>query len=153
MNAIFRIATTRDPWRTLPPEYGRPDTAARFFRRVTQAGLWQRLLEALATGAVPKHLAALEHWICRACQRAGRILGLRFIVLVRRLGFLTALRGPEHMVANPDLSETIRTFPLRLCFKPEFQPKRGRNIVLRALMTLHTLCGGRRRIPRALAPA
>lgn len=152
MDAIFRIATSRDPWRALPPEYGRPDTVSRFFRRLTHDGLWQRLLAGLATGAVPAHLRALEHWICRACQRAGRILGLRFIALVRRLGFLSALKGPPHLVADPDLSETIRRFPLRLAFIPAMQEGR-RNLVLRALSRLHRRCGGVRRIPRALAPA
>jgi transposase len=152
MDAIFRVAASNDPWRALPPEYGRADTAARFFRRLSREGLWQRLLEALATRAIPDHLRALEHWICRACRRATRILGLGFIVLIRRLGFLSALRGPPHMVPNPDLTETIRSFPLRLCFEPEFQTKRG-NIVIRALITLHRLCGGRKHIPRRFAPA
>jgi len=152
MDAIFRMAATRDPWRMLPAEYGRPDTVARFFRRLTHEELWQRLLDALATGAVPAHLKAIEHWICRACQRAGRLLGLRFIGLARRLGFLSALRGPPHLVPDPDLTETIRSFPLRLAFEPEMQEK-GRNLVLQALSRLHRRCGGVRRIPRALAPA
>ncbi|MBW6397456.1 transposase [Roseomonas sp. HJA6] len=151
MDAIFRIAATNDPWRLLPAEYGRPDTISRFFRRLTHEGLWQRLLAALAERSIPDHLRALEHWICRACRRATRILGLRFIVLIRRLGFLSALKGPPHMVPNPDLSETIRRFPLELAFRPDMQ-KRGRNLAIRALMALHRMCGGVKRIPRRLAP-
>ena len=52
MNALFHLAhTPNDPWRTLPPEYGNPQTVARFFRRLTHAGLWHRLLETLASAA------------------------------------------------------------------------------------------------------
>ncbi|MBR0648857.1 transposase [Roseomonas terrae] len=47
MNAIFHLACTTDPWRALPPEHGKPDTVSRYFRRLTHAGLWERLLEAI----------------------------------------------------------------------------------------------------------
>ncbi|MDT8262494.1 transposase, partial [Roseomonas sp. DSM 102946] len=41
MEAIFHHAATPGaPWASLPSHYGRPDTVARFFRRLTHAGLW-----------------------------------------------------------------------------------------------------------------
>jgi transposase len=151
MDAIFRIAATNDPWRSLPADCGRPDTVSRCFRRLTQEGLWQRLLTALAASPAGGALRTLEHWICRACRRATRILGLRFIVLIRRLGFLSALKGPSHMVPNPDLSRAVRRFPLEIALRPDAQ-RGGRNLAIRALMALHRLCGGVKRIPRRLAP-
>ena len=54
MNAIFHLACTTDPWRALPPEHGKPDTVSRYFRRLTHAGLWERLLHAIKEND-PKH--------------------------------------------------------------------------------------------------
>ncbi|MFC7539072.1 transposase [Siccirubricoccus deserti] len=49
MDGIFHLAAaTTAPWHSLPAEFGRPDTVHRYFRRLTHAGLWQRLLHALA---------------------------------------------------------------------------------------------------------
>ncbi len=49
MDGIFHLASTPGaPWRDLPAAYGKPDTVARFFRRLTHAGLWPRLLRASA---------------------------------------------------------------------------------------------------------
>jgi transposase len=48
MDAIFRLALTPGhPWRMLPPEYGKPDTVSRTFRRLTHNGLWHALLTTL----------------------------------------------------------------------------------------------------------
>ncbi|WP_256476410.1 transposase, partial [Siccirubricoccus soli] len=46
MDAIFHLACSAEPWRALPPAFGKPDTVSRCFRRLTHAGLWQRLLRA-----------------------------------------------------------------------------------------------------------
>jgi len=153
IDAIFWIARSGKPWRELPEHFGKPDTVSRYFRRLTHNGLWQRLLEALAEASLEHPLSALAHWICRACRRATRILGLKIIILARRLGFLSALKGPHWMVANPDLSESILKFPLHLAFTPEMYRRRGPNPVIAALKHLHSLCGGRQRIPKSLEPA
>jgi transposase len=118
MDGIFRLSTSHDPWHTLPAEFGKPDTVARYFRRLTHAGLWQRLLTALAETPETHPLRALEAWICRACRRAYRILGLAILVLARRLDFLSALRGPPWLLPNPDLSESLARLPIPL-------PRRG----------------------------
>ncbi len=161
LDAIFWLAAnTRPgrappPWAALPERFGKPDTASRQFRRWARQGLWTRLLEALADpdrpgGAV---LRRLESWICRAFRRAWRLLGVPGMALARRLGFLSALRGPSWMLPDPDLSEWVfrrlnpvlrrayehglRTVPpgfLRLCGK------------------LLATAGGRRSVPRSLAP-
>ena len=114
MDGIFWIAASRGaPWRDLPERFGKPDTVARFFRRLTHGGLWQRLLRELALTDSPAHpLRQIEHAVCRATRRAARLGGLHLLVLIRRLGLRSALNGPPWLLPDPDLSETLRRFPL-----------------------------------------
>ena len=108
MDAIFWVAASGSAWRTLPPRFGKPDTARRHFRRLSDgARLWERLLRALARPDAPAALLALEHWIVSACRRAARLGGLRLLVLAKRLGFLSALRAPPHLLPEPRLSELV----------------------------------------------
>ena len=149
INAIFHLACTTDPWRCLPPEHGKPDTVSRYFRRLTHAGVWERLLQAIKDND-PKHpLNQIAPLIFRACRRAVRLRGLKFIVLIRRLGFLTALNGPPNKLPNPDLSETIKRMglpgPPRT--KRQFAAYLG---YLKALRHLHRMAGGIRHIPRRI---
>jgi hypothetical protein len=67
------------PGARLPAGFGKPDTAARQFRRRAQAGLWTRLLEALADPDRPGTaiLRRLESWICRSYRRAWRLAPAR----------------------------------------------------------------------------
>ncbi len=154
MDAVFWVAASGSAWATLPPRFGRADTVSRHFRRLSHAGLWERLLRALARHDVPPALRAVEHWVCCACRRATRLRGLRIIVLARRLGFLSALRAPSRLLPDPDLSELVcrrldpvlerlRTGAQRLA-PPGF---------LRACGRLLGAAAGKRRIPRCLQPA
>ncbi|WP_240790198.1 transposase [Roseomonas sp. HF4] len=150
MDAIFHLASTTAPWRCLPPEHGKPDTIARYFRRLTHAGLWEKLLEAIKDSGPNHPLRALAPRIFRACRRAVRLRGLRFIALVRRLGFLQALSGPPSKLPDPDLSENLRR-TLRLPPAPVAETQRGIFLdILRTLRRLHRRSGGVQRIPRAL---
>lgn len=149
-DAFFRVAATEGAWRELPAEHGKGESMARHFRRLTQTGLWERLLTALAA-APPSHiLRQMEGYICRAARRAIRIRGLALIALARRLKLLRALPGPSWMVADPDLSENIRKVNLCEQISGWRQDKRGALEFLRILKTLHTLAGGRPYIPRTL---
>jgi len=141
MDAIFRIACSADPWHALPPRFGRPDTVSRYFRRLTHAGLWQRLLQDLADLNPGHPLRAIESFIVRACRRAQRILGLGFIVFIRRLGLRSALNGPPWLLPDPDLSESLRRSPL---------PARPSPDHLRGLKHLLRIAAGRRSIPRCI---
>jgi transposase len=149
MNAIFHLACTTDPWRALPPEHGKPDTASRYFRRLTHAGLWERLLEAIKDNSPNHPLNQIAPLIFRACRRAIRLRGLKFIVLIRRLGFLHALNGPPHKLPNPDLSEKLKAMGLPHLprTRKQFAAYLG---YLKALKHLHRMAGGIKHIPRKL---
>ncbi len=90
-----------------PARFGKPDTVARHFRRLSRAGLWEHLLEALARPDAPAALLALEHWVVSACRRAARLRGLGLVALARRLGFPSALRAPSLYLPKPDLSGMV----------------------------------------------
>ncbi len=150
LDAIFRLVTTRDPWRDLPPEMGPWGTAHRQFRRWAHAGIWSRLLRAVAAQRAPAALRRVEHWICRAFRRALRILGLAGIALARRLGMASAVNGPFWMLPDPDLSETLLPRVLELLKPGGGLPSRA---AIRLALAVHALIGGRQRIPPCLEPA
>jgi transposase len=168
LDAVFWMAAharlpgrSLPPWHALPAAFGKPDTVSRQFRRWARAGLWPRLLRALAD---PDHpgiavLRRLESWICRAYRRAWRVLGVPGVALARRLGFLSALRGPPWYLPDPDLSGHVHRL-LRPVADALMGP--GGLRAARALMPrpdFFALCGallrtagGRPSIPRCLAP-
>ncbi len=152
VDGMFWAATHRRRWADLPQEFGKPDTVCRHFRRLTQRYLWQKLLHLLAEPKCPPGLAALEHFICRACQRACRSKGLILITVARRLGFLSALRGPSWLLPDVDLSETV----IRVTDRILEWVKRDVRSVPRGLLTLcgrvFVIAGGRKRIPLCLMP-
>jgi transposase len=150
MDAIFHLTSTTDPWRCLPPEHGKPDTIARYFRRLTHAGLWEKLLQAIKDSGPGHPIRDLAPRIFRACRRAVRLRGLRFIALIRRLGFLHALNGPPDKLPDPDLSENLRR-GVRLPPAPSGEAQRTLFLdILRTLRRLHRRSGGVMRLPRVL---
>ncbi|WP_198373725.1 transposase [Roseomonas rosulenta] len=151
MDAIFHVASGTGPWCALPERFGRPDTVSRYFRRLTRAGLWEKLLNAIKDLSPNHPLRQIAPLIFRACRRAVRILGLGFIALVRRLRLLQALPGPPAKVADPDLSENLR-FRTPLPGADALLAASGREAadMLRRLRTLHRRAAGLRCLPRAL---
>ena len=157
LDAIFHWATTkhrggRAPWRLLPPGHGKPDTVSRSYRRWARAGLWPRLLVALALR--PRRLATLAHRICCAFRRAIRLCGnLHAIVLARRLRLFSALPAPSQFLPDPDLSEIYQPvfdrFAQSLLDRPWHPPRQ----VWRTLHSMHRFVAGRARIPRWMEPA
>lgn len=151
MDAIFHVASGTGPWCDLPERYGRPDTVSRWFRRLTRAGLWERLLEAIKELGPNHPLREIAPLIFRACRRAARILGLPFLALIRRLRLLQALPGPPAKVADPDLSETWR----RKVFLPPVPallhgPLALACAVLRDVRRIHRRAAGVRRLRRSV---
>jgi transposase len=160
LDAIFRAVTLkhpdggRAPWRMLPEAFGKPDTASRTHRRWARAGLWARLLVEVAHPDRPPVLAALTHRICCAFRRAIRQMGLRAIVLARRLGLHSALPAPSQYLPDPDLSEIVWPLQTRLVESMLANPGwRPPPLLFRALRGLLTLCAGRARTPRWMEPA
>ena len=161
LDAIFWLAAhtlpgrAPPPWAALPPEFGKPDTVSRQFRRWAKQGLWTKLLEALADSSRPgiTILRRLESWICRTYRRAWRLLGVGGMALARRLGFLSALRGPSWLLPDPDLSEQVFS-KLRAAMLRARQ--HGLRVLppgfLRSYKKLLAIAAGRRSIPRSLAP-
>ena len=153
MNAIFHLASTSgDPWKSLPPEYGNPQTVARFFRRLTHNGLWHRLLEALAEAAPNHPLRSIEYAICRATRRAARLGGMLLLLLIRKLGLRTALNAPPWLLPDPLLSEMLARVP-----HPRLEPTRASveaaKTHLKALAALARAALGRKRIPASVRNA
>ncbi|MGG5886072.1 transposase [Falsiroseomonas sp. HC035] len=133
LDAIFWVACSRGPWRDLPPELGRADTAHRTLRRYARSGLLDRLLR-----AAPR-LATLEWRIARAWRRACRLMSMASLLLARDLGLVAALPCSEADLPNPDLSETLRR-------ARESVLESGLPILrsgLKWLMLLHRMVGGR----------
>jgi hypothetical protein len=151
MDAIFLVASGTGPWCALPERFGRPDTVSRYFRRLTRAGLWEKLLRAIKDLSPNHPLNQIAPMIFRACRRAARILGLRFIALVRRLRLPQALPGPPDKVANPDLSETLRA---RLTLPPAdalwAAPLDACRALLLDMRRLHRRAAGVKTLRRAL---
>jgi len=138
MDAIFRLTATDAPWKHGDDPNITADSLARYYRRLTHAGLWERLLQALHDAGPNHPLRAIEALICRAARRAHRLRGLGLLVLARRLGFRRALNAPPWLLPHPDLSETLLEVPDR---RPEWTKP-----LLRVLKTLI----GRRYIPRTV---
>ena len=159
LDAIFRAVTLkhpeggRAPWRLLPPEFGKPDTASRTHRRWARANLWARLLAEIAHPDCPPALRRLAYFACCAFRRAVRVMGLRAIVLARRLGFYSALPAPSQWLPDPDLSESVWPLQTRLLDAMEADPRwRPPSALLRSLAALLSLCGGRVRVSGWMEP-
>ena len=155
LDAIFRAVTLkhpqggRAPWRLLPEAFGKPDTTSRTHRRWAAAGLWARLLVEVARPDCPPVLRRLTHRVCCAFRRAVRQMGLQAIVLARRLGLYSALPAPSLYLPDPDLSEIVWPLQMRLVKAMRANPKwRPLSALLRSLMNLLTISGGRARISR-----
>jgi transposase len=107
LNGIFWVAGTRGPWREMPAEFGKPDTASRNLRRWARAGVVTTLL-ASATGPRATPLLARIAWfVARAFRRMARLVSafdLRFV----RDSLKTVDAWPANPLALPDggLSET-----------------------------------------------
>ncbi len=81
-------------------------------------------------------------------------MGLRAIVLARRLRLFSALPAPSQWLPDPDLSAICTPLCLRIAddarAQPRWRPPRG---LLRLMQSLHRFAGGRTRISRSWKPA
>lgn len=109
LDAIFWVACTRGPWKDLPAEYGRADTASRTLRRWARTGHLDLLLTHVAYRRRRDRLWCALAWrVARAWRRVSRVVALSQLMLAKRLGVLAALpAAPEHL-PDPGLSETVQ---------------------------------------------
>jgi transposase len=145
---LAHCATTR-PWREASADPREAATLARHYRRLTHAGLWERLLRALAEAAPDDPLSDLAPSLCRAARRAHRLRpGL--LLLARRLRVRQALNGPPWLLPDPDLSETLHADEIL----ESSAPPRGQVTAWRrdwaALRRLRRNTLGRRHVRRSL---
>jgi hypothetical protein len=170
LDAIFRSVTlkreathprtgqpvpARGCWCDLPPGYGRPDSVSRLYRRWARLGdgrasLWARLLIEVTDPAAAPALRGMAHWICCAFRRGIRLMGLRAILLARRIRQHSALPGPPHWLPDPDLSEALARAFAAIFAAPDRWPLAALFGRLRQLLPR---CFGRRSIPRWAEPA
>jgi transposase len=164
LDAIFRAVTLKRPreqgggraaWNALPPEFGRADTVSRAYRRWARLHLWARLLCLVARMAEPPPVAeGLRYRICCAFRRGIRLMGLRALMLARRLGLYSALPAPSQYLPDPDLSEVYMPVILRALERMRTHPGWGPPpAAWRFFASIHRLVGGRTRIPRWMEPA
>jgi len=67
LDGIFWIARTGVPWRDLPGEFGKWNSVYQQFRRWTEAGLWDLILETLnESGLVEEDVQMIDSTIIRA---------------------------------------------------------------------------------------
>jgi hypothetical protein len=170
LDAIFRSVTlkreathprtgqpvpARACWCDLPPGYGRPDSVSRLYRRWARLGdgrasLWARLLIEVTDPAAAPALRGMAHWICCAFRRGIRLMGLRAILLARRIRQHSALPGPPHWLPDPDLSEALARAFAAIFAAPDRWPLAALFGRLRQLLPR---CFGRRSMPRWAEPA
>lgn len=150
-DAILHNAVSGDPWRAVPPAYGRGETVGKHFRRLTEAGLWQRILTALAAPNCPPALRAIEYWLCRAARRAMRLLKMSGLDLAQKLGFLTALPMLPWFLPDRHLSEQAWAWTRALVADLSAGGWADRK-ELRDLQLLHRLAGGRAVWSKRFAP-
>ena len=144
LDACFHAACMDKPWRALPEHYGKHDTIARLFRRWAHCGVWREMLKFVARER--PGLEAVQYWVCRAFRRSWRIEGLAGLTLARRLGMDSALRAASWLLPDSQLSCYLRKVLIpRLA--GDMREYRAHTSIL---MRLHTLCMGRRSLPRHL---
>lgn len=96
LDGIFWVTRTGAPWRDLPEEFGTWNSVYQQFRRWSLSGLWELLLDTLASsGAVPKTIQMIDSTVIRAHhQAAGAKGGLKKKLLAVRAVVLRAKFTP-----------------------------------------------------------
>ena len=86
LDGVFWIVRTGAPWRDLPDAFGNWSTVFRQYRRWTEAGVWEAMLQALTeSGTVPDDVQMIDSTVVRAhVSAAGGKGGLEDRVLAAR---------------------------------------------------------------------
>lgn len=137
-DAIFWVACSTGPWRELPPDLGKPDTAHRALRRAVANGVLDRLLLAISPHPVNGGLYRALAWrIARAWRRVARRMSMAQLLMARRLGLLSALPCAPGDLPQPHLSEIIHTVATLMRWDVFLRPE-----TFRYLKVLHRMAPG-----------
>jgi len=138
-DGIFWVACSKGPWRDLPAELGRPDTAHRTLRRAAAARVLHGMLLLVSDHPIAAMggLRGIEWFIVRAFRRAFRVAPFA-IAYARRLGLASALPCEPFWLPKPHLSETIDA----LCGIMRALTPRTPLWLLDALRFLHRMAAG-----------
>ena len=120
LDAIFWIAASKEPWRSLPSHLGKPDSVAKTLRRWACAGILERLLLAVSNHPLSTdnpHLRGLAWLIARAFRRMARILPVEAVMTARDLRMIDALPAPPFAIPNVRVFEPARAVLQRLCLR------------------------------------
>ena len=112
LDAIFWVACSRGPWKQLPAELGKADTASRALRRWAKLGVLAPLLlhATLPALAAPPVLQRLGYWIARAFRRMARLLPSSSLGMAKTiLGLVDACPAWPLQLPDRNLSETARS--------------------------------------------
>jgi transposase len=97
-DGAFWIARTGTAWRDLHSHFGAWNSVYRQFRRWTQAGLWDVILEALnETGTGHDSVQMIDSTIIRAHQHAA--VALKKVIRTKVLGALAVASRPRSISA------------------------------------------------------
>lgn len=141
-NGIFWVACSREPWRAMPAQFGKPDTAHRALRRAALAKHLHAMLLRVSPHPLfrDEPLHAIAWFIVRAFRRAFRVAP-HAIAYARRLGLASALPAPPCWLPDPDLSETVKLLARKVAQCCAEAP-------LALLRALHYLMGRAAGVPR-----
>jgi len=106
LDAVFWIAASKEPWKSLPAHLGKPDSVSRALRRWARAGVLDRLLMAVSNHPLAggcNVLRRLAWFICRAFRRMARVLPIESVMLARDLRMIAALPGPPWTIPHVPL--------------------------------------------------
>jgi transposase len=136
LDAIFWVAASKHPWRALPPELGKPDTAHRTLRRWAKHGVLDRLLMAVTAhplaGGTPT-LRGMAWWLCRAWRRMARVLPLASLALIKRLNLVSAWPAAHIVLPDANLSERAKALSQPAVFRASLDaPPRFNRLLVHA---------------------
>ena len=114
-DGIFWVACSKGPWRDMPAEFGRADTAHRTLRRAAAAQHLHRMLLRVSDHPffAGDALRGIEWLIVRAYRRAFRITP-HAVAFARRLGLARAQPCAPCWLPDPDLSEAVKSLARKL---------------------------------------
>jgi transposase len=102
-DAVFWVAASPDPWRTLPQHLGKPGSIHRALSRWARDGRLEALLRACLGRETL--LAGLAWYVARACRRMARLVPMRLLAALRRARLADALPAWPLRLPDPNLSK------------------------------------------------